>query len=126
MVSQMLIRIGKRIRLQVGWLELTLALAAVGLFFQLFPSAWLSLVGRIPSLLAPLDARLWSRTQWIVGNTIVFLILVGVRYGPEMWQSLLERRFEAARERLVNARKKERLRRKSRPKRRPYRKIRRY
>lgn len=73
----------RRRRTGFAWLELLLALAAVALVLQLFPSL-------TTTLRNALDFRAWSRFTWFAMNLLVLLGLVGIRFGPELygdWQA---------------------------------------
>ncbi len=58
-------------------METLLGLAVLALLLQLFPS-----VGR--EVLAALDPRNWPRTVWFAANVVVLLVLVAVRFGPQL------------------------------------------
>jgi len=62
-----------------AWLELLLVLAVPALLFQLFPSLW-------SGTLWALDVRNWPRTVWFAGNVVVVVLLVAIRFGPELVQ----------------------------------------
>ena len=69
------------------WLELLLALAMLALLVQLFPQ-----VGRFA--LWALDVRNWPRSVWFIGNLGILLLLVGLRFGPQLveeWKSRRDR-----------------------------------
>ncbi len=70
-----------------AWLELLLALAAVALVFQLFPS-----------LLSLIDPRNWTRVAWFAANVAVVFVLVGVRFGPDWVEDWRERQERLAKE----------------------------
>ncbi len=70
-----------------GGLELLLALAVLALVLQMFPRA-----GK--TVLWMLDVRNWPRTVWFGANLVVLLVLVGVRFGPQVvedWRTRRER-----------------------------------
>ncbi len=60
-----------------AWVELLLSLAILVLVLQLFPRA-----GR--TLLWTLDVRNWPRTVWIAANVVVLMLLVSMRFGPQL------------------------------------------
>lgn len=68
-----------------AWPELLLALAAIALVLQLFPSL-------ATTLLAALDFRAWPRGTWFAANVLVLIGLVGVRFGPELYADWQARR----------------------------------
>jgi tetratricopeptide (TPR) repeat protein len=68
----------------VPWLELVLASAVALLILQIIPSTAEWLQGLF-------DVSQWSRTRWIVLNMYVLLLLVAIRFGPELhnhWRKL--------------------------------------
>jgi hypothetical protein len=78
-----------RRRRGAAWLELLLVLAFVALVLQLLPS--------IPQrLLEALDFRYWSRWTWFVVNSGVLLLLLTVRFCPELIDSWRQRKTELA------------------------------
>jgi hypothetical protein len=72
-----------------GWLEVIFLTAAVGLFFQLFPAAWLA-------LLSAVDFRHWSRPIWFCVNLAAVAGLILVRYLPDWKGAWRTRRADAA------------------------------
>jgi len=81
-------RVYRTTRTGFAWLELLLALAALALLFQLFPSLW---VGNLWTL----DIRNWPRTVWFSVNQVLLVALMGVPFGLELyqgWQHRTERR----------------------------------
>lgn len=80
------------VRSGFAWLELLLVLAVVALVFQLFPSLW-------NGTLWALDIRNWPRTVWFAGNLVVVLVLVAVRFGPDLYQEWQNRRERLAADR---------------------------
>ncbi len=78
-------RISVQGRSGFAWLELLLALAMLALVLQLFPRAGQTLVWM-------LDVRNWPRTVWFGANLIVLLVLVAVRFGPQLVEEWRERR----------------------------------
>ena len=61
-----------------AWLELLLVLAILALFFQFFPSLW-------TGALWALDPRHWPRTVWFAANGAVLLVLVAIRFAPDLY-----------------------------------------
>lgn len=59
-------------------LESFLAIAVVALLFQLFPSLWFA-------TLWGLDVRNWPRTVWFIGNGMILLTLLAVRFAPDLY-----------------------------------------
>ena len=55
-----------------------LLLAIVALVFQLIPSLWAGLVSIA-------NVRNWSRGTWMLVNVAIVLILLGIRFGPELY-----------------------------------------
>lgn len=64
-------------------LELLLAIAIAALLIQCFPVLW-----------PLLDVRNWSRTIWFVANLVVLLVLLTVRFLPNMLEDLREMRIQ--------------------------------
>lgn len=60
-----------------AWLEVLIAIAFMVLVFQLFPSFAMKLTEIV-------DMRYWSRLTWFLVNTGVMLLLVVVRFGPNI------------------------------------------
>ena len=75
--------------LRIPWLELALVAAFVGLGLQFFPSA-------SAAVLRAMDVRNWSRTTWFVINVLVVMLLVSVRFAPEMKAAWQEKRRSSA------------------------------
>jgi hypothetical protein len=72
------------------WLEAALLVAALALAFQLFPSLWASVVRAV-------DVRNWTHAMWFSGTIFTLLFLLGVRFGPDLWEEYrTQRRREAA------------------------------
>jgi len=94
-------RIQPRVRSGFAWLELLLALAAMALLFQLFPSLW---VGTVWTL----DIRNWPRTVWFAGNLVVVFVLVAVRFGPDLYQDW-QRRYEQRAAKRIEMQKRQAL-----------------
>lgn len=67
-----------------AWLELLLLLAMLALVLQLMPGAWQSL----------LDFRRWPRIAWIALNASIVLLLVGVRFGPDLVNNWRQQRAQ--------------------------------
>lgn len=69
-------------------LELALLASVVILLFQLLPllaSEW----GRLA------DVRNWTRAGWMVVSVVILVVLIGIRFGPELydeWRKRLGRR----------------------------------
>ena len=76
--------------LQIPWLELTLVAAVVGLGFQFVPSA-------SAAVLRAVDVRHWSRTTWLIANALVIILLVSVRYAPNIRLAWQESRLQRGR-----------------------------
>lgn len=74
------------------WARLLLAAALLVLVVQLVP-IWGYDLGKA------MDVRYWSRSSWIIANTIVILILVAVRFGPSTMRDWREQRRDSARQR---------------------------
>lgn len=95
-----------------AWLELLLALAAIALFFQMFPSAWSRLFQMFGAIFRgvvwAVDFRGWSRSVWFIVNVVMVLSLIGIRYGPEMKESWKEQREASALSRCKETEKLER------------------
>jgi len=68
-----------------AWLETLLVLALLALVLQLFPS-----------LLGLLDVRNWSRGTWFAMNGVVVLILLAIRFGPDLVEDWRQRRQQSA------------------------------
>lgn len=90
-------------RFNIGFLEVLLVIALVGLFIQLFPELW-------QRLILALDVRQWSPVAWLVANALLVVALVAVRYRDDVkqaWQSRQQRaekrRGEVARARQAVA-----------------------
>jgi hypothetical protein len=82
----------KRPRAGFAWLELLLALALLALVLQLFPALW-------NGMLWALDVRNWPRTVWFAGTWLVLAVLVGIRFGPDIYTDWRQRRERLATER---------------------------
>lgn len=76
---------GQREPLRMPWLELLLAAAVLGLGLQFFPTAG-------TAVWRAFDVRNWTRPAWFVLNAFVLLILVSVRFVPEMRAAWQEKR----------------------------------
>lgn len=74
------------------WLVLLLGLAAVALLLQFWPAFE-------SQILWGLDLRNWSSSMKFMGNVAVVLVLIGIRFGPNLLQQWRERRQTAASER---------------------------
>ncbi len=70
-----------------------MALAALALLFQIFPSLW-------AGTLWALDIRNWPRTVWFAGNLVVVVLLVAIRFGPDLYQDWRQRKERRAAERV--------------------------
>jgi tetratricopeptide (TPR) repeat protein len=70
---------------RMPWLELLLAAAVVGLGLQFFPG-----VGT--AVWRAVDVRNWNRPTWFVLNAFIVLLLVSVRFAPEMRTAWQEKR----------------------------------
>jgi prepilin-type N-terminal cleavage/methylation domain-containing protein len=81
-------------------LELLLALAVLTLILQIFPDA-----GRLA--LWSLDVRNWPRTIWFVGNVGVLLLLIALRFGPQLRDDWRTRRSRLTSEIAEKHRKQE-------------------
>ena len=89
----------------MGWLELLLLLAVVGLLGQVFP-------GAATAVFSWLDIRQWSQLTWMLLNLFVVLLLVGVRFGPEIREKHAEMARQRARAAARKREKRERERKK--------------
>ncbi len=77
-----------------AWLELLLALAAIALLLQLWPA-----LGNV--VLWSLDIRNWPRTVWFLANVVVIVVLVGIRFGPQLFEDWRLRRERLAKHRTT-------------------------
>lgn len=68
-----------------AWLELLLALALIALVLQLLPQIR-------DIVLWAIDVRNWPRTVWFAVNLLVVLVLLGVRFGPQLVDDWRQRR----------------------------------
>lgn len=75
-----------------AWLELLLVLAAVVLLIQIWPA-----FGN--RILRGIDIRNWSSSVKFVANVLIVLVLIGIRFGPELLSQWRERRLRIACER---------------------------
>lgn len=73
--------------LRIPWLELALAAAVIGLGLQFFPSA-------SAAAWRAIDVRNWSRTTWFVINVLAILLLVAVRFAPDIRLAWKESRLQ--------------------------------
>ena len=64
-------------KLSLGWLELSLGVAAVILVFQFFPELW-------QETLWAIDLRRWSQGSYTLITTVILLTLVGMRFAPQL------------------------------------------
>ncbi|TWU00437.1 hypothetical protein Pla108_13880 [Botrimarina colliarenosi] len=76
-------------RLGFAWLELLLALAIVSLLLQLFNVS-------ATRLYTAMDMRTWSGGVWFLAFALVFVVLCGVRFGPEVAKGFVaqDRKFK--------------------------------
>ncbi len=61
-------------------LEIVLAVVALWLFFQIFPSLWQDVVEMI-------DVRNWTR-PWLTANLVILAALVAIRFAPDARRAL--------------------------------------
>jgi tetratricopeptide (TPR) repeat protein len=71
--------------IRVPWLELLLAAAVVGLGLQFFPALGTAVWRAV-------DVRNWNRVTWFALNVFIVLLLVSVRFAPEMKAAWQEKR----------------------------------
>jgi hypothetical protein len=92
---------------QFGWLEAGLLVAVVSLVFQLYPPAWWGLVWVV-------DVRNWDQRAWFYVTIVGLIVLIMVRFGPDLWLEMQQRRERAAKQKAETERVKQaRERRKS-------------
>jgi hypothetical protein len=65
-----------------SWLTILLVVVSISLVFQLFPSLW-------PKLHWLLDMRNWTRTDWLIANTIMVLILFYIRFSTRLYPGIM-------------------------------------
>ena len=84
-----------------AWLEFLLIVTAITLLLQIWP-------GFGSMLLFAVDVRNWTRGVWFTANSLIVLLLIGIRFGPNILNDWRNRREEAAAEkaRLAKAIKK--------------------
>lgn len=83
-------------RRAIGRLELLLALSVTVLLFELYPSLWLNILWAV-------DIRNWSRGIWLFVNAGAIVILIGSRFGPELYDKLRQRGERLAADREKHA-----------------------
>jgi hypothetical protein len=83
-------------RLGFTWLELLLALAAIALVLQLWPS-----LGR--ALWRALDIRDWSSKTWMILNAFVLMGLISARFVPHLYADWRQQQEHAVHNRLRQA-----------------------
>lgn len=91
---------------RVGWLELLLAAASVLLVLQIFPAIGVA-------TLWALNPRNWPRTTWFLMNFLVVLLLIIIRFGPDLyydWKTGLQERSKKRRKELDTKEAKEQRR----------------
>lgn len=69
------------------WIGVLLALSLVAFLLQISPSLF-------QLLFSWSDVRDWSRSTWFVANLVLVLFFVGIRFGPEILDSLKKPRSE--------------------------------
>lgn len=67
----------RRNRSGFAWLECLFAIAVLVLAVQLLPGLW-----RV--LLRTVDVRSWSRTMWFAMNIVVLVLLLAIRFSPQL------------------------------------------
>ena len=97
----------------IRWLDGLCAAAVAVLGLQIaFPKVSHSLLSAAQQLFWTLDFRNWTQSGWIAANCLVILLLIGIRFGPDLaaeWHQWRQRvddertRAESAR-RLKNQR----------------------
>lgn len=80
----------------IGWLELSVLLVLFALLFQIWPS-----LGAY--VLWVMDIDNWSSSAKFVVNLVFVLLLLVVRFGPDLLHSWRERRSRIASEQAVTA-----------------------
>ena len=91
----------RRGRSGFAWLELLLALAFVALLWQFFPRVFIK-------ALSYLDVRDWTRPVCFFLNLLVVIVLLSVRFGPDLVRDWKERKKQRTIDR-ANTQKKEEI-----------------
>ena len=60
----------------IPWLEVALAVSAVALFFQLFPSVWASVAAFLALVFSYVDVRGWTWRSYAVVCAIAIVALI--------------------------------------------------
>jgi uncharacterized protein (TIGR02996 family) len=80
---------------RMPWLETFLALAALALIMQFFPPV-------ASATWKTLDFRHWTRTGWFVANALALLVLLVIRFRPELHLLRMKRRQPVVRGKSTN------------------------
>lgn len=84
----------------LAWLELLLMVAIAILVLQVFPSF-------SRAILWSIDVRNWPRTVWFIANVGILLLLIFLRFGPQLMEDWRSRRNRLAAEALEKSRRQE-------------------
>jgi hypothetical protein len=84
--------IDDKVQRQSGTLEWLLAVSVLFLALQMYGDP-AKLVGWIFGIL---DVRIWTYGTWLTGTAVMLLVLIGIRYGPELKVAYVDRSEKAA------------------------------
>jgi hypothetical protein len=76
---------GKPNEKMIFWASIGLTALVCLVFIPLAPMIWMSVLRpTLGAIFSLLDVRGWSQRTWFVTNFVVLVLLLAVRYGPEL------------------------------------------